>query len=305
MAGRYETEREWDWRSEDRDRGPRGDRWAGREDRSFRPDDRVFGERESGMGYNQSRDEWQAQRRAGQTPAMRPGGYDAGYRATPHGQRLEDIRGARFYTDDERGPGYARPEGSEWSDGRRFGPREADARHGPAPRPLNEARETFEDRARDAGGLFRRAGERIAGWFGEVADENHLNPERSARGLGPKGYRRSDERISEDVHQHLTDDHWLDASDVNVAVSDGEVTLSGVVESREARRLAERIIEDLSGVRHVQNNLRIRNAGSYTPAGSGSGSVGDGGYGAGASGGNLREEGDAANTTSANARNKT
>ncbi|MDB5424247.1 MAG: hypothetical protein JWQ29_1663, partial [Phenylobacterium sp.] len=79
---------------------------------------------------------------------------------------------------------------------------------------------------------------------------------RGARGLGPKGYKRSDERISEDVHERLTDDAWLDASFILVTVAAGEVTLSGSVDGREAKHRAERIVEEVPGVAHVQNNLR-------------------------------------------------
>ena len=82
------------------------------------------------------------------------------------------------------------------------------------------------------------------------------------RGLGPKGYTRSDPRISEDVHDRLTEDDHLDASGVSVAVQDGEVTLSGTVRDRRDKHHAEAIVEHISGVKHVQNNLRV---GTSTP----------------------------------------
>ncbi len=41
-------------------------------------------------------------------------------------------------------------------------------------------------------------------------------------------------------------------------MSGGEVTLNGTVTSREQKRRAEDLVEDLSGVKHVQNNLRVR-----------------------------------------------
>lgn len=88
--------------------------------------------------------------------------------------------------------------------------------------------------------------------------------DRGHRGRGPKDYKRSDERISDDAHQRLTDDPWLDASNVNVSVSGGELTLSGTVENREAKHRAERCVEDISGVTHVQNNLRIDQGGFLT-----------------------------------------
>src|SRR6185437_11910095 len=84
------------------------------------------------------------------------------------------------------------------------------------------------------------------------------NSDRGKRGLGPQGYKRSDDRIDEDAHERLTDDSWLDASNISVSVSGGEVTLSGTVDNREAKHRAERIVEDISGVSHVQNNIRIK-----------------------------------------------
>lgn len=77
------------------------------------------------------------------------------------------------------------------------------------------------------------------------------------RGRGPRGYRRSDERIKEDVCQYLTDDPHIDASEIEVAVSDREVVLSGSVQSRAEKRYAEDVIERLPGVRDVINGLRV------------------------------------------------
>jgi BON domain len=94
------------------------------------------------------------------------------------------------------------------------------------------------------------------------ADERHEHedwPESGRhRGRGPRGYTRSDERIREDVSDRLTDDPALDASDIEVSVAACEVTLGGHVESRWAKRRAEDLAETVSGVRHVQNNLRVR-----------------------------------------------
>ena len=43
-------------------------------------------------------------------------------------------------------------------------------------------------------------------------DPDYREANRGKRGLGPQGYKRSDERISDDAHERLTDDTWLDAS---------------------------------------------------------------------------------------------
>lgn len=82
------------------------------------------------------------------------------------------------------------------------------------------------------------------------------------RGRGPKGYTRSDDRIHEDVCERLTEDRFIDASNVEVTVKDGEVTLSGTVSSRGLKHRAEDLAELASGVRHVQNNLRVESSAS-------------------------------------------
>jgi hypothetical protein len=80
---------------------------------------------------------------------------------------------------------------------------------------------------------------------------------RDFRGRGPKGYQRSDERIREDVCDRLTMDPEIDATNVEVAVANAEVTLSGVVNSRGDKRHAEDLVEEIVGVREVHNNLRV------------------------------------------------
>lgn len=77
------------------------------------------------------------------------------------------------------------------------------------------------------------------------------------RGRGPRGYRRSDERVREDVCEALTEDSYLDASNMEVQVKDCEVTLSGSVTSREDKRRAEDLVERISGVADVHNQLRV------------------------------------------------
>ena len=77
-------------------------------------------------------------------------------------------------------------------------------------------------------------------------------------GRGPQGYQRSDARIEEDVCEHLTHHGMLDATGIQVQVENGEVTLTGTVESRQAKRLAEDILDSISGVRDIHNQLRVQ-----------------------------------------------
>jgi hypothetical protein len=77
------------------------------------------------------------------------------------------------------------------------------------------------------------------------------------RGKGPKNYRRPDELILEDINERLFEDYLIDASNIEVSVKEGEVILSGYVENKSAKRRAEDLTEDVSGVRHLENRLRM------------------------------------------------
>ena len=77
-------------------------------------------------------------------------------------------------------------------------------------------------------------------------------------GKGPKGFKRSDDRVKEDVSEALYRDPDIDASDVEVEVKDGTVFLKGSVESRQIKRAAENCVDHLTGVEDVRNELTIR-----------------------------------------------
>jgi hypothetical protein len=142
-------------------------------------------------------------------------------------------------------------------------------------------RETYEaaygpgDYGRAYGGRGRPANRDR---FGAARETYEREPAASHRGKGPKGYARSDERIREDVSDRMWLNSWLDASDVEVSVSNGEVTLAGTVPSREEKRRAEDIAESVPGVTHVQNNLRVRGAGSSAAPGMNRTEPGSSGY---------------------------
>jgi osmotically-inducible protein OsmY len=80
-------------------------------------------------------------------------------------------------------------------------------------------------------------------------------------GRGPKGYRRSDERIQEDVSDRLTEESDIDASEIEIEVKEGEVILAGQVSDRNQKRRAEDCISDIRGVRDVSNKLRVKRSG--------------------------------------------
>jgi hypothetical protein len=80
---------------------------------------------------------------------------------------------------------------------------------------------------------------------------------RRHRGRGPRGYRRSDSRIQEDISDRLMVDDDIDASDISLEVKDGVVRLTGTVQSRIEKRIAEAIADSVPGVVDVKNELTI------------------------------------------------
>jgi len=84
------------------------------------------------------------------------------------------------------------------------------------------------------------------------------------RGRGPqrpKGTQEhgdEDARIWDEVSACLTDDWYVDGTEITVSVDSGEVTLDGVVENRAEKRLAEDCADSVAGVVDVHNHLRIR-----------------------------------------------
>lgn len=177
-------------------------------------------------------------------------GYDRGYADTDHSQTWarESYRGrpssysyepGRHHVNQAFGDYYGADYGADDNPG--YG------NHGPE-------RERRDSRR----GFIERAGDEVASWFGdEQAQQRRYRDQH--RGKGPKGYQRSDARIEEDVNDRLSDDPVLDASNITVTVKEAEVTLDGSVSSRWDKRRAEDLVDDVSGVRHVQNNLRISN----------------------------------------------
>jgi hypothetical protein len=82
------------------------------------------------------------------------------------------------------------------------------------------------------------------------------------RGRGPKSYRRSDERLKEDICERLTDDPHIDASGIEVEVDDGAVTLSGSIGNRWMKYHAEEIVDRCRGVHEIHNRLSCPRSGT-------------------------------------------
>lgn len=87
------------------------------------------------------------------------------------------------------------------------------------------------------------------------------------RNRGPKNWQRSDERIQDEICEHLARERDIDVSDVSVSVQQGTVTLTGTVDDRRAKHLIEDLADDCAGVRDVENRLRVREGGSRSGSG--------------------------------------
>ena len=97
---------------------------------------------------------------------------------------------------------------------------------------------------------------KFSGWFGS---NKEMSRHRSGRysGIGPKNYKRNEQRIYEDVCDLLMENDGIDASDIEVRVDGNYVILSGTVHTRSEKRHAEDLAASVPGVWDVENRLRV------------------------------------------------
>jgi len=95
----------------------------------------------------------------------------------------------------------------------------------------------------------------------ETSDFGGRSTDDRFSGVGPKNYKRPDERIREDACEALTRHRDIDASEIEVEVKEGVVILKGSVDSRPTKRLAEQVCETVAGVKDVVNSLRTLSSG--------------------------------------------
>lgn len=91
--------------------------------------------------------------------------------------------------------------------------------------------------------------DRIRGTLGTRRGEHYSK--------GPRNWKKSDETLREEVCEALYESGFLDASDIDVKVEGGLVFLRGSVESRTAKREAERCAEEVNGIHDIQNELKV------------------------------------------------
>ena len=280
MGNRYNRGRDREFGREQNERF--GRRSGGSQGRDSFPDrtspvsgwdytDRSGGERyfgggmNTGEGYNPSYGSSFENRDFGGERSDNYGGY-TGRRTQRTNRQMEDPYGSRrptygsqparrFDSDDTGGYGYYDQHGG------RYGSQYLGSEEG-----FRTDRDNYDER-----GWWDRTVDEVSSWFGdEDAERRRQMDEREGyysrgqyRGKGPKGYTRSDSRIQEDISERLADNDYIDASEVELSVKDGEVILTGTVADRFCKRLAEDIAEDVSGVSHVENRLRVDTASAH------------------------------------------
>lgn len=118
-----------------------------------------------------------------------------------------------------------------------------------------------DDRGRGMGGDWRTGsgstGEQRGGGSGWGGQPGAVQ----SRNRGPKGWQRSDERIHDDVCERLANESGVDPTEVTVQVSGGTITLTGSVPDRGMKYRIEDIVDGCSGVKDVDNRLRVSRGG--------------------------------------------
>jgi len=113
------------------------------------------------------------------------------------------------------------------------------------------------DRDEGFGGALYEGGVFSSGTYGGGAEDYDITGMRSHRGKGPRNYKRSDERIHDEICERLTRHPLIDASLMDVQIENGKVTLKGEVLDRRMKYMAEDIVEDVYGVKEIHNNIRV------------------------------------------------
>jgi hypothetical protein len=222
-----------------------GDRQLSQRDGSYR-EGAYSGPTGSYMGYRDDRQDWGSTRNAQHQDwgrdSAREGYYGGGQRLSGSQrdayQQQQNQGGPRGFSSTPSYGGSSFGSHSEpYGGSARYGARSFEA-EGSRGEYQGRHEDSFGQQLRDAGSHMLRSVKRVF--------------------RGPKGYKRSDERIREDVSDRLAQQDQVDPSDIEVQVQNGEVTLTGTVQSRHEKFLAEELADDVSGVTDVHNQLRLK-----------------------------------------------
>ncbi|HWI14247.1 MAG TPA: BON domain-containing protein [Burkholderiales bacterium] len=137
----------------------------------------------------------------------------------------------------------------------RFGPRDYTGSDESGGRPRTGAGSGGADNPHGWGGT-RYGGESEGAQQAAFLAENPSQVR--ARNRMPHSYKRSDERVREDICERISADPRIDASDVSVEVRDGRVVLEGRVPERRMRYIIEDIAAECLRANDVDNRIAVR-----------------------------------------------
>lgn len=159
----------------------------------------------------------------------------------------------------------ADPDAGAWRHEQRWQPSGGHAQEGYGPSgPLHDR----DDHLTDWGHRARPGQDHAGAYAGHDHDAmRRRHTPGGWRGVGPKGYVRSDARITEDVCEQLLYDDAIDARHITVQVRDGVVTLEGQVQTRSIKHRVENVAERCAGVRDIENRLRVQTGDAWRSEG--------------------------------------
>jgi len=241
---------------DDRARGPfQGGETRSRYNEDAFSRDRPFGEQDrdyrgGSSGYGRSRDyqeEWSGF------------GSQAGYRG---GYESDDDRGYSGGSERSRdrgaaGPGYSQS-GASYGTGSSYG---SQSRSGYGSQSGSsygsQSRAGYGSQSGSSYGSQSGSGYGSGSYGSGPWASRFQSQDTSYSGRGPKGYTRSDERIREDVCERLSDNDEVDASEIEVQVRERKVLLTGTVQNRRMKHIAEDLAEAVYGVEDVENRITV------------------------------------------------
>ncbi|HEY8507100.1 MAG TPA: BON domain-containing protein [Steroidobacteraceae bacterium] len=101
-----------------------------------------------------------------------------------------------------------------------------------------------------------------SGWqqhpWNREGSQEHPGFLRRMFGRGPKGYKRSDERIREEICETLIYTETVDCSDVSIEIENGKALLEGTVPERRMKHMIEDIVASCVGVEDVENRIKVQ-----------------------------------------------
>lgn len=78
-------------------------------------------------------------------------------------------------------------------------------------------------------------------------------------GRGPKNHHRSDDSLREEISEQLMRSPDIDASELEVEVKGGDVTISGNIPTRQMKHWTEDLVEDIRGVKNLVIKIKVTN----------------------------------------------